>query len=453
MDKVIEPERAYDIYIITNLVIQKKYIGLTTTGVEQRWIEHRAYSKRGSDKGHPLYQDLLDYGVDSFTVTHIACCKNLSDLKVTERNLIAQEQTMTPNGYNLSSGGEGGFITSAKGVDYNGTYYQTHKTLAERYNVDYGVFMYRIKSNWSLSQALGDEPPPINDPNAIEVNLPVGTFNSISSAANHLKIDKDTVYSRLKHGKTIEQAFGFEPIHHALYRQIKIDGKTYASVRSAAQSYGISYTTVKDRLRGDRGVIWTIEQALEITSPPPRKPPPRWNDKKVYAFGNEYSSQASFARAHNVNPQMVIARLKKGYTPEEAVILPSLKGQSPEGIPNSKHKPIYLVGNDKVQYYSAAKMASDIGSSTSTIKTFLKNEWPIFGKLYSYSPKITEPNRKKLPRLCNCVIHLETNSIYSSTQDASKVLNRSPEGIQQHCAGKYRTQEFIYVCDKLNVKH
>ena len=141
MGIVVEPDRAYDIYRITNSVIQKSYIGLTTVGVEQRWIEHRAYAKRGAEKSHPLYQDMIDYGLDCFTITHIACCKNLEDLKRTERELIAAESTLTPLGYNLSSGGQGGFITSAKGVEYGGAFYQTHKDLAGTFKVDYGVFM------------------------------------------------------------------------------------------------------------------------------------------------------------------------------------------------------------------------------------------------------------------------------------------------------------------------
>ena len=180
MGFVFEPSRSYEIYKITNSVIQKSYIGLTTAGVEQRWIEHRAYARRGSEKSHPLYQDMLDFGLDCFTITHIACCLNLDDLKYFERQIIAQEGTLAPNGYNLSSGGQGGFITTAKGIEYNGVFYQTHKSLAEAFNIDYGVFLYRLKSDWSVQEALAVEAPPKTDPNAIEVTLPVGTFGSIS---------------------------------------------------------------------------------------------------------------------------------------------------------------------------------------------------------------------------------------------------------------------------------
>jgi hypothetical protein len=186
---------------------------------------------------------------------------------------------------------------------------------------------------------------------------------------------------------------------------------------------------------------------------PPRKPPPRWNDKNVFAFREKYSSQAAFARKHGVNEQLVRSRLKKGYTPEETVLLPVLKGQSPEGVPNSANKPIYLVGNKTIAYQSAAKMALDMGSTPTTIKTFIRNGWPIFGQLFGYSPEIKEPIRHKLPRLCDCVMKLEDRVIFNSPRHASKELKRSAEGIQQHCKGKYKNQDFVYVCDYLKVTH
>ena len=449
---VAEIHRSFDIYRITNEIIQKSYIGLTTAGIEQRWIEHRAYAKRGAEKSHPLYEDMIDFGIDCFSVTHIACCKNLRDLKQIEKQLITQENTLTPFGYNLSSGGEGGFVTSAKGIEYSGIFYQTHKSLSDAYKVDYGVFMYRLKSDWSIGEALGIEAPPTKDPNAIEVNLPIGTFNSISQAAEHLGIEKDTVYGRLRHGKSIEQAFGFEPTFHPLYRQVQVEGTNYPSVKAATEAYNLPYSLVKDRMR-DRGIAWSLEQALEFEPAPPRKPPPRWNDKSVIAFGEKFSSQVAFARKYGVKEQLVYARLKKGYSPEESVLLPVLKGQSPEGVPNSANKPIYLVGNENIVYQSAAKMALDVGSTTTTIKTFLRNGWPIFGQLFAYSSEMKEPVRKKLPRLCDCVIRLEDKSIFNSPSHASKELKRSPEGIQQHCKGKYKNQDFVYVCDYLRVTH
>ena len=163
--------------------------------------------------------------------------------------------------------------------------------------------MSRLKSQWSIEEALGVEAPPIKDPNAIEVSLPVGEFGSISSAADYVGINKDLVFSRLRNGKSIEQAFGFETVLHPLYRQVSVQGKNYSSVREAAMAYGLDYSLVKDRMRS-RGLVWTIEQALELKPAPARKPPPRWNDKKVFAFGEEYVSQAAFARTHGVNEQL-----------------------------------------------------------------------------------------------------------------------------------------------------
>jgi hypothetical protein len=49
------------------------------------------------------------YGKESFSIKTIACCKCLDDALFLEKLLIKQHETLRPNGYNVTHGGEAGF--------------------------------------------------------------------------------------------------------------------------------------------------------------------------------------------------------------------------------------------------------------------------------------------------------------------------------------------------------
>ena len=51
------------IYLITNLLNNKKYIGKTTQSIEERWQEHIYDSKRKKCETRPLYRAIRKYGV------------------------------------------------------------------------------------------------------------------------------------------------------------------------------------------------------------------------------------------------------------------------------------------------------------------------------------------------------------------------------------------------------
>jgi group I intron endonuclease len=93
-------------YQITNLINDKRYIGYTTRSIEERWYRHIANSKV---RKTALYLAINKYGVDNFIIEEIAFAKTVEDVKLLEIDLIAQEQTLVPNGYNMTIGGDGGF--------------------------------------------------------------------------------------------------------------------------------------------------------------------------------------------------------------------------------------------------------------------------------------------------------------------------------------------------------
>lgn len=92
------------VYIITNSINNKQYIGKTTKTIEERFASHRHDSKFSKTV---LYKAFKKYGIDNFIISVIEECD--SD-KLNEREIywIQKYNSIVPNGYNLTIGGTGG---------------------------------------------------------------------------------------------------------------------------------------------------------------------------------------------------------------------------------------------------------------------------------------------------------------------------------------------------------
>jgi len=94
-------EKTYTIYMITNLNNQKAYIGQTTKPIKTRWRGHC----------HPkstcklLSRAIKKYGEDGFKITPIFQAENIDELNMAETQAIIFYNTLAPNGYNLTTGG------------------------------------------------------------------------------------------------------------------------------------------------------------------------------------------------------------------------------------------------------------------------------------------------------------------------------------------------------------
>jgi group I intron endonuclease len=92
-------------YRITNLITGKAYVGVTTTSLEQRFAEHCMTAVR--DGRYLLHRSMRKHGVENFIIEEVAHAigpKNaLFDL---EKDVIAQDKTEQPLGYNMTAGGE-----------------------------------------------------------------------------------------------------------------------------------------------------------------------------------------------------------------------------------------------------------------------------------------------------------------------------------------------------------
>jgi len=95
-------ENTWYIYIITNMINGKKYIGLTNS-LTKRWNKHK--NAKGSSPA--LHAAIKKYGVDKFDFVNYAIAFGSDSAKFIEKMLIAEYNTQAPHGYNLTAGGDG----------------------------------------------------------------------------------------------------------------------------------------------------------------------------------------------------------------------------------------------------------------------------------------------------------------------------------------------------------
>lgn len=98
------------IYLITNTINDRVYVGKTSRTIKQRWLEHVGDVNKYLDR--PLYRAMKKYGVENFSIHLI---EEVSDDKADEREQYwIQMYRSYKFGYNATMGGDG-----TKYIDYD----------------------------------------------------------------------------------------------------------------------------------------------------------------------------------------------------------------------------------------------------------------------------------------------------------------------------------------------
>ena len=93
------------IYIITNDINDKVYVGKTEFSIEKRFQEHCADSLRERCEKRPLYAAMRKYGVEHFSIKEIEECST-EDAPLREQFWIGFYRGYE-EGYNATIGGDG----------------------------------------------------------------------------------------------------------------------------------------------------------------------------------------------------------------------------------------------------------------------------------------------------------------------------------------------------------
>lgn len=103
------------VYLGTNTINGRRYVGVTAQPMRQRLREHR--SKAGSGSPHLLHQAIREHGWDAFQWRQIVTCDDRDLLLLAEQEAIDKFKSHCDHGgYNMTKGGSGvaGFVYSAE---------------------------------------------------------------------------------------------------------------------------------------------------------------------------------------------------------------------------------------------------------------------------------------------------------------------------------------------------
>ena len=116
----MKPEEAFEripnpgyadgiIYLITNNLNGKLYVGLTVQTLERRWRYHQEQANANHIKSEEsLHAAIREFGAENFTIKAIDSGTTKKGLERKEREWIKKLDTLVPNGYNISTGGISG---------------------------------------------------------------------------------------------------------------------------------------------------------------------------------------------------------------------------------------------------------------------------------------------------------------------------------------------------------
>lgn len=97
--------KKYQVYQIRNNVSGKLYIGYTSN-YKKRWAKHIECANKKLNRC--LYDAMNKYGLDNFEIDVLFEYSSKEEATSCEIQLIQEFNTLTPNGYNMTLGGDGG---------------------------------------------------------------------------------------------------------------------------------------------------------------------------------------------------------------------------------------------------------------------------------------------------------------------------------------------------------
>lgn len=112
------------IYLLTNKKNGMQYVGQTVQEMKDRWTEHVSHARTKCSNSY-ISRAIFKYGSKQFSIEKVHEAQSREELNFCECFYIAFLNTKTPNGYNLSNGGDGvsgwangkGFIPSKETRD------------------------------------------------------------------------------------------------------------------------------------------------------------------------------------------------------------------------------------------------------------------------------------------------------------------------------------------------
>ena len=169
LKKGVSPEAAFEyvpnpgyangiIYCVTHKKLNKKYVGLTMQTLERRWQYHLEQSKGGCIKSDgSLHSAIRQYGPAAFEIIQIDNGLTKKGLEGKERTWIRALNTLTPNGYNISSGGVSGG-SNKRPVEIDGLKFDSVKNASKYLAESRGITLDAARKRISVNRVYVRKP-------------------------------------------------------------------------------------------------------------------------------------------------------------------------------------------------------------------------------------------------------------------------------------------------------
>src|ERR1700676_87316 len=92
------------VYMITNKINGKRYVGQSISSLEDRWWRH-VWDATKRNRASALHSAIRKYKKDNFEKRVLARCNSIEEMNHRETYYIKLFNTLSPNGYNLRTGG------------------------------------------------------------------------------------------------------------------------------------------------------------------------------------------------------------------------------------------------------------------------------------------------------------------------------------------------------------
>ena len=213
--------------------------------------------------------------------------------------------------------------TTGKAITVSGQSFSSLSEAATHFGIPAGKVATRLRGGLSVEQAFDLQEKPVRDVSGTPVVVEGATFASVTAASKKYGVDPSLASARIRKGWTVDQALGLAPpvprsasVNGA---EIQVAGKLFPSRALAAKSFGLDPRLVHKRLK-EYG--WTLNQAFEIDPPPERRSN---HVKAITVHGKSFAAVIDACRAFGISFSTVHQRMDSGMTLEEALTKPSRK--------------------------------------------------------------------------------------------------------------------------------
>ncbi len=219
--------------------------------------------------------------------------------------------------------------------EVDGKVFKNLKALADAYGLTYRQVYQRMSRGWSKDEiAHGRKKTPKPKPKlrpkkahgrARKITFRGVTYPSVTALCQAFGANRQRLYARRRGGHSVAQALGLEPFKDKRYERpanrlnrkaITYNGVKYPSIAELARAYGLKPNIMRLRLLNG----WMLKHAVE-------RQVVKRNRASFIIQGERFPSIKAASEHFNVHEMTIHYRLKRGYTPEQAVGLEPLFGK------------------------------------------------------------------------------------------------------------------------------